>query len=451
MLTRLSAIIVRVLIILLLLLLCQFYLNIHGISEIYAKSSDSSIELYKQLMLGKRISPDNLAPKAYITPQQPTVYLTFDDGPSLQTPKILEILKKADIKASFFMVGKMAEEHPEWVKQVVNAGHTLGNHTYNHVYKQLYGNIEEFWRQIQLTEKILYNICGIKPELVRAPGGTYTHFNAFYYYDMDRAGYTTIDWNMDSADSTRVNVPANEIVTKVKKSILRHEVILLMHDGTGHSQTVQALPEIIEYFKKMGYVFAPLTLKVKPVQAPLAKKIWASSSSYDQFIVQEDRVSQFITGRQKQPQLPLSISYNNEKLNLQPEEYAYKENKLNVPLQELASVIGANLIWDNLAHQVTAYYGQRKVEYHLDNHSMIVFEPNGQQTIYGMQTFVMRNGRLEVPMRIAVEMLGNYIGAVNKLEDLSEITINQGFATQIIMDCSGIFAAQPDENAPLQG
>jgi peptidoglycan/xylan/chitin deacetylase (PgdA/CDA1 family) len=322
--TRFFACIVRVLIGLLLILLCQFFLNIMGTSSIYAKSIDSSYELYKQLMLGKRILPNNLDPKAYIMPQQPTVYLTFDDGPSLQTPKVLEILKKENIKASFFMIGKMAEEHPEWVKQVVNEGHTIGNHSYNHVYKQLYGNIEEFWRQIQRTEKILYDICGIKPELIRAPGGTYTHFNAFYYYDIDRAGYTVIDWNMDSADSSRVNVPANEIVTKVKQSILKHEVILLMHDGSGHSQTVQALPEIIDYFKSMGYVFAPLTTKVKPVQSPLAKKKSNSSYSYAQFLVQEDRISQFVAERQ----------------NLQPEEFAYKENKLMFLIRSLLLLWG---------------------------------------------------------------------------------------------------------------
>jgi peptidoglycan/xylan/chitin deacetylase (PgdA/CDA1 family) len=467
--TRIFAFIVRVLIGLLLLLLCQFYPNIHGISAIYAKSSDLSYELYKQLMHGKRIYPINQNPKAYITPKQPTVYLTFDDGPSVETPKVLEILKKAKIKATFFMVGKMAEEHPEWVNQVVKDGHAIGNHSYNHVYKQLYnGNVVEFWRQIQQTEKILYGICGVKPQLVRAPGGSFKHFDAFYYYDMEEAGYTMMDWNMDSSDSSRANVPANEIVTKVKQSVLRHEVILLLHDGTGHSQTVQALPEIIDYFKKLGYVFAPLTINVKPVQAPLASKMSSSSYSYDQFTKQEARVKLVVSEHQRQvmeakqkaeearvlalrPHIPLSISYNNEKRTLQAEEYEYKANKLYVPLQELASVIGVNLVWDNLDHLVTAYYGQRKVEYHLAKHTMVVFEPNGKSTIYGMQFFAIRNGKLEVPMRSTVESLGNYIGAVQKLASLSEVTINQGFATQIIMDCSGIFAAPLGETALLQG
>ncbi|MEX2460447.1 MAG: polysaccharide deacetylase family protein [Paenibacillaceae bacterium] len=342
--TRLSVSIVRVHIVLLLLVLCLFSLNIHGLSVIYAKSSLTSYELYKQLILGKRILPDYDKPHVYITPKQPTVYLTFDDGPSAQTLKVLAILQKERIKASFFMVGKIAEEHPEWVKQVEKAGHTIGNHSYNHVYKQLYGHIDEFWRQIQQTERILYDICGIKPELVRAPGGTYKHFDAFYYYDMDEAGYTLMDWNMDSGDSTRANVPAKEIVDKVKQSTLRHEVVLLMHDGTGHGQTVEALPEIIQYFKKMGYAFAPLTTKVKPVQSPIAKNPEVSSYSYDQFQAQEEKVQQLISEHLKQEtDRQKADAERQEQLvtaKLKAEEDRAK-NKFNVPSQGMGSLIGA--------------------------------------------------------------------------------------------------------------
>ncbi|CAK4824525.1 unnamed protein product [Aphanomyces euteiches] len=117
---------------------------------------------------------------------------------------------------------------------------------------------------------------------------------------MDEAGYTMMDWNMDSSDSSRPNVPADEIVAKVKGSSLKHEVVLLMHDGTGHGQTVQALPEIIAYFKKQGYEFAPLTPKVKPVQSPISSKKSKPSYSFEQFTQQENRVKQVILDRQQQ-------------------------------------------------------------------------------------------------------------------------------------------------------
>jgi peptidoglycan/xylan/chitin deacetylase (PgdA/CDA1 family) len=269
-------------------------------STIYAQSSISSLELFNELKLGHRIIPAHTEPIIYTTPQQPTVYLTFDDGPSAQTSKVLDILHNEGITASFFVLGEMAEQHPDLIKRIDKEGHTIGNHSYNHVYEQLYSDIGEFWRQIQKTEKIVYDICGLKPELVRAPGGTSRHFNAFYYYDMDEAGYTTIDWNMDSADSTRADITAQEIVERVKQSGLRHEVILLMHDGAGHGQTVQALPEIIDYFKKKGYAFAPLTTLVKPVQFPIVQAKWTSTYSYDQFTNQENIVSQYADARKKE-------------------------------------------------------------------------------------------------------------------------------------------------------
>jgi peptidoglycan/xylan/chitin deacetylase (PgdA/CDA1 family) len=438
------------------------------ISPSYIKASNSTYEIYKQLQQGKRILPNNYEQKDYLTPLQPTVYLTFDDGPSIQTPKILDILQKEGIKASFFVLGIMAEEHPEWVKRVVNEGHALGNHTYNHNYKKLYGDAGEFWRQIQLTEKILYSICGLKPELVRAPGGTYTNFNAFYYYDMDEAGYTVMDWNMDSADSTRANISAREIVDKVKQSTLKHDVNLLMHDGSGHGQTVQALPEIIQYFKKRGYAFAPLTSNVKPIQFPLAIRRFNQTYSYAQFNLQEERNLEHAAERQKEiteavqkaeelrvlalrPKIPLRVSYNNEEQIIQPEEYAYRDNKIYVPLEELAAVMGANLVWNNLEHRVTAYYGQRKIEYNLDKHTLVAFEPNGLPTTYGLQTYVIRDGRLEVPLRSTVEGLGNYIGAYQKLDNELNVQVNQGYASQIIMDCSGIYSSPIDGNVLLQG
>ena len=337
--TRLSVFIARVLLGLLLLLLCQFPLNIHGISTVYAKATHSTYQLYEQLIKSKRITPDNYEPKEYTIPMQPTVYLTFDDGPSVETPKVLDILQKEGIKASFFVLGKMAEEHPEMLKRVAKDGHAIGNHTYNHVYKQLYGHIDEFWRQIQQTEKIIYDISGIRPELVRAPGGTFTNFNAFYYYDMDEAGYTMMDWNMDSGDSSRANVPAQEIVDRVKQSTLKHEVILLMHDGSGHGQTVKALPEIIDYFKKKGYVFAPLTTTVKPMQSPISKYPWVSSYSYDQFVVQEDKVLEHVMEHQNQ----LAAAKQKEA------EISLK-NKLYAPNPGITTVIGADLGWNNLAN-----------------------------------------------------------------------------------------------------
>jgi hypothetical protein len=112
--------------------------------------------------------------------------------------------------------------------------------------------------------------------------------------------------------------------------------------------------------------------------------------------------------------------------------------------------MGANLVWNNLEHRVTAYYGQRKIEYNLDKHTLVAFEPNGLPTTYGLQTYVIRDGRLEVPLRSTVEGLGNYIGAYQKLDNELNVQVNQGYASQIIMDCSGIYSAPIDGNVLQQ-
>jgi peptidoglycan/xylan/chitin deacetylase (PgdA/CDA1 family) len=461
---RIRALVVRVVLLLLLLLLCLIWINIHESHFIYAQSSNPSYELYQQLSKGKRLKPENIEPKEYITPEKPTVYLTFDDGPSMQTPKVLDLLKDKGIKASFFVLGKMAEEHPEFLKRIVKEGHTIGNHTYDHIYKNLYGEIGEFWRQIQKTETIISDICGVKPDLVRAPGGTYMNFNAFYYYAMDEADYTVMDWNMESSDSTRAGIPAKEIVNHVKSSALKHQVILLLHDGAGHSETVKALPDIIDYFKKQGYVFAPLTDKVKPIQFPLVKSKWKQSYSFNQFLQQENKISalkvarhnQLANAKQKAEELrqlelsahtDLLLSYNNEKLVLKPADYIFKQEQFMVPLQELTALMKANLVWNEQKDLFTAYCGLRKLTFDINKKTTVSYDPNGAITMYGLQNFVMRGGKLEVSLRSTVERLGNYIGLYRVRHNEKEIYINQGFATQIITNCSGIFEAPIGENA----
>ena len=217
---------------------------------------------------------------SYIVPTKPTVYLTFDDGPSKLTPKVLDILRSEGVPATFFVLGEQAKAHPELIKRIIKEGHALGNHSYNHEYKQLYSGYEQFIGQILATENILNDIAGIRPKLVRAPGGTYTNFDALYFANLKEAGYILFDWNIDSGDALRKNVPMKEIVAKVKKPALQHETIVLMHDGGGHEETVKALPEIIHYFKNRGYAFAAITPEVKPVQFPIAKHLkWNRGTS----------------------------------------------------------------------------------------------------------------------------------------------------------------------------
>ncbi|MCQ6563200.1 polysaccharide deacetylase family protein [Paenibacillus mendelii] len=216
--------------------------------------------------------------------KQGTVYLTFDDGPSKWTPQVLDILARHNVLATFFVLGESAERYEDTVRRIVNEGHALGNHTYNHVYKELYQDFMGFWKQVKRTDEALTRITGKHTALLRAPGGTYTNFDASYFDYMHQAGYTIFDWNMDSGDSKRQNVPAAEIVKTVKQSQLKEEVVLLMHDGSGHGESVKALPAIIRYFKDKGYRFAALNEGVKPVTFPLGPLKWKRSWTEEQHV-----------------------------------------------------------------------------------------------------------------------------------------------------------------------
>src|SRR5690606_22973305 len=120
---------------------------------------------------------------------------TFDDGPSKHTDEVLKILEEAGVPATFFILGKQAERYPEVVNRIYEAGHAIGNHTYDHNYETLYSSFGAFWAQIKETEEILRQITGERTTLVRAPGGTYGHFDSNYFKWLELGGYRVFDWN----------------------------------------------------------------------------------------------------------------------------------------------------------------------------------------------------------------------------------------------------------------
>ncbi|MET1168250.1 polysaccharide deacetylase family protein, partial [Bacillus velezensis] len=113
--------------------------------------------------------------------QDKVVYLSFDDGPGNHTREVLDILRKEKVLATFFVLGEQAERYPELIRGLVEDGHALGNHTFNHQYEKLYSDFKVFWKQIKQTEEVLERITGFRPNLVRAPGGTYGHFDQSYF------------------------------------------------------------------------------------------------------------------------------------------------------------------------------------------------------------------------------------------------------------------------------
>lgn len=179
------------------------------------------------------------------------IAITFDDGPDPQdTPAILDLLKKYNGKATFFVVGKQLKRYPEIAKRQVEEGHELANHTLTHFYFNRNTPIETIKNEIDQTQDLIYEITGTKTQLFRPPGGFYNDRMVSLCKDK---GFLVVlwSWHQDTKDWDRPGV--SKIVNKVLKNV-RGGDIILMHDHVeGTSQTVAALEQILPELQKRGY------------------------------------------------------------------------------------------------------------------------------------------------------------------------------------------------------
>ncbi len=186
------------------------------------------------------------------------VYLTFDDGPASEnTPAVLDILQRHGIKATFFIVGNQAERYPDIVRRLYQEGHAIGNHSYNHVYRDLYQSSNTYVAQLQHTDDIIQNVIGVRPRISRAPGGSAGSFTKEYWDKLSKQGYVEVGWNISSGDASNAKAGriVDNIVAQMKNKNLWSHAIVLMHDGRGHSETVKALPEIIKFYQDRQFEF----------------------------------------------------------------------------------------------------------------------------------------------------------------------------------------------------
>jgi peptidoglycan/xylan/chitin deacetylase (PgdA/CDA1 family) len=211
-----------------------------------------------------------LVMKARVFDPEPAkiVYITIDDGPYLQsTPHLLEILKKENVKVTFFDVGKQIEQFPALLKAEYEQGHAIGNHTYSHNYKYIYESPDAFLEDVQKNDDLIFKVIGIHPRIIRAPGGT-LHFNTAYYNLLDAGDYIAYDWNVDTKDSDG-KFSIEQLVNNVDNQIgTKNKIILLMHDLPDKSSSAEALPVIISHLKEKGYSFGTLSTKIMPIVFP---------------------------------------------------------------------------------------------------------------------------------------------------------------------------------------
>jgi len=212
-------------------------------------------EIPKELTKGKKIA-----------------YLTFDDGPSENTFKILDILEKRDIKAIFFIVGSAVNEERETcLVRMVNEGHTIGIHTYSHICNEIYCSVERYLDDFNTVYQQVYGITGERVNIYRFPLGSSNGYSKgikdALMEEMERRGFTCYDWNV-SADDAIGKPTAYSIRHNIEKDLKKNNYpIILMHDSTINDLTVRMLPEIIKMLKEKGYEFETLDQR-EPYQFP---------------------------------------------------------------------------------------------------------------------------------------------------------------------------------------
>ncbi|MBD5524035.1 MAG: polysaccharide deacetylase [Lachnospiraceae bacterium] len=184
------------------------------------------------------------------------VYLTFDDGPSSNTNRILDILAEYDVKATFFVVGKEEEEYQVLYKRIVDEGHTLAMHSYSHKYNEIYQSLESYSADLSKLQEFLYDTTGVWCRYCRFPGGSSNTVSRVDMHELiaylDEQDMSYFDWNISSGDAMSSSISPDEIIRNCTAKLRNYdEAIILMHDAAEKNSTVKALPELIETIQSM--------------------------------------------------------------------------------------------------------------------------------------------------------------------------------------------------------
>ena len=199
-----------------------------------------------------------------------TIYLTFDDGPSNNTSKILDILKQEDIKATFFLVNFNSSYNPV-VKRIYDEGHSIGIHSYTHNYKLIYSSVSAYFDDLNKMNDKIKTITGSDTKLLRFPGGSSNTISSFnkgimttLVKEVTNAGYHYFDWNVDSSDAWSAR-NSNDVYNNVVNNLKKGTNIVLMHDLSSNEKTINILEKIIKDAKEKGYIFENITMNTKEI------------------------------------------------------------------------------------------------------------------------------------------------------------------------------------------
>lgn len=200
------------------------------------------------------------------------VCFTFDDGPSANTDKILDVLGSYGVKATFFVNGK--EGYDEQYKRIVEEGHTIGMHSYSHNYGTVYNSLDSFAEDLYEIQTFIYDKTGVECKYYRFPGGSSNTVSGVAMTDcieyLNAKDIVYYDWNASAQDAVAGGVSTTEIVSSIMTPIYNGEAdtyVILLHDGNDKNTTVEALSIIIEQLADMeDVVIVPIDENITPVQ-----------------------------------------------------------------------------------------------------------------------------------------------------------------------------------------
>lgn len=196
------------------------------------------------------------------------MYLTFDDGPSKNTKAILDILDHYQIKATFFVSGNNEKYFP-LLAEIKEKGHTIGVHTYSHDYSKIYQSEQNYFKDLNKMNQIIKQYTGSTTKLLRFPGGSSNTVSRKYHPnimsiladEVIKQGYHYYDWNASNGDGEGNN-DIQHLLNVGKKEVAHLDhVMMLMHDGSSNSKTVEVLPQLIEHYLDLGFQFYPISEK----------------------------------------------------------------------------------------------------------------------------------------------------------------------------------------------
>ncbi|HAG70026.1 MAG TPA: polysaccharide deacetylase [Lachnospiraceae bacterium] len=194
-------------------------------------------------------------------------YLTFDDGPSVNTDRILDILKMYGVKATFFVNNKKGDENILRYQRIVSEGHTIGLHSSDHVYRSVYKDEQSFLTDYLNNQAYVAAACGVTPVIYRFPGGSDNLVSkkdtSCYINILNSLGIPYYDWNVYVGDAVKNILSGEALAANALAGCAgKNDVMILMHDLPEKTTTADALPAIIEGLTRMGYVILPVDTAV---------------------------------------------------------------------------------------------------------------------------------------------------------------------------------------------